>query len=434
MRKSIAVVGLQWGDEGKGKVVDLLAEQSTAVVRFQGGHNAGHTLVVHGEKTVLHLVPSGILRDGVVNVIGNGVVVSPTALQAEIEMLEARDIPVRSRLKISIECPLVLPCHVALDHARERKKGTTTIGTTGRGIGPAYEDKVARRAVRVSDVFDTQSCNDKVAEMYEYHNFVLAKYFGLSPVDIRATQEELAQFSDLVRPLACDTVELLSNLKGRLLFEGAQGSLLDVDFGSYPFVTSSNTVVGAAMTGSGASPFEVKDVIGVFKAYTTRVGTGPFPTELHDQQGEELAHRGQEFGSTTGRPRRCGWLDVKALKRVIQINGVTQLYLMKFDVLDTFKEIKVCIDYEDEQTFSSTSPRAPASVGSKRPTYECLPGWEVNTTSMRDFIELPENAQKYVERLQELLGVEIAGISVGASRDAMVKTHHRHSPNFLANT
>lgn len=408
------VVGLQWGDEGKGKIVDILAEESIAVVRFQGGHNAGHTLVVHGEKTVLHLIPSGILRDGVANVIGNGVVVSPSALRTEIEMLEQRDVPVRSRLRVSTECPLVLPCHVALDQARESTRGTTTIGTTLRGIGPAYEDKVARRAIRVGDVFCSQTCNDRVEELYDYHNFVLTKYFDARPVDSRETQELLARFADMVRPLSCDTVDLLSTLTGKILFEGAQGALLDIDFGTYPFVTSSNTVVGAAMTGSGASPFEIEEVIGVVKAYTTRVGAGPFPTEIHDHDGEVLAQRGQEFGSTTGRPRRCGWLDVKALKRVIQINGVTQLYLMKFDVLDTLDEVKVCVDYKNGKPTGADLPR---------PIFECLPGWQQDTTNVREFNEFPKNAQKYIERLHELLGVDIAGISVGAGRDAIVKIH-----------
>ena len=361
------------------------------------------------------------------NVIGNGVVVSPTALSTEIDMLESKGIPVRSRLKVSSECPLVLSCHVALDQAREQKAGDTKIGTTGRGIGPAYEDKVARRAVRVGDVFNTQFSNETVAELYEYHNFVLTKYFGVDPVDAKATQEELVKFAELVRPLACDTADLLNTLSGKILFEGAQGSLLDVDFGTYPFVTSSNTIAGAAMIGAGASPFEIDEVIGVVKAYTTRVGAGPFPTELHDVEGDALAQRGQEFGSTTGRPRRCGWLDVTALRRVIRINGVTQLYLMKFDVLDTFKEIKICVDYEDQTTTRSASMHTPTSVGSVQPVYECLPGWETDTTSARSYDELPSNAQRYVERLQELLGIEIAGISVGANRDATVKSHLRLS-------
>lgn len=428
VRRSVAVIGLQWGDEGKGKIVDLLSAESSAVVRFQGGHNAGHTLVVQGEKTVLHLVPSGILRAGVVNVIGNGVVVSPAALRSELEMLESKGIPARSRLKISTECPLVLSCHIALDHAREKKAGATKIGTTGRGIGPAYEDKVARRAVRVGDVFDTQSCNEKVAALYDYHNFVLNEYFGVDAEDLRATQEELAQFAEQVRPLACDAVELLSAMNGMVLLEGAQGSLLDVDFGTYPYVTSSNTVVGAAITGSGVSPFEIDEVIGVVKAYTTRVGAGPFLTELHDSDGDLLAQRGQEFGSTTGRPRRCGWLDVKALRRVIQISGVTRLYLMKFDVLDTLKEIKICVDYENDATTRSSSSINPFKFDSVNPVYECLPGWEEDTTSIRTYTALPSNAQRYIERLQELLGVEIEGVSVGASRDAMVKSHQRLSP------
>lgn len=428
MRKSIAVIGLQWGDEGKGKIVDLLSAESSAVVRFQGGHNAGHTLVVQGEKTVLHLVPSGILRDGVVNVIGNGVVVSPAALRSELEMLETKGIPARSRLKVSTECPLVLSCHVALDRAREKKAGNTKIGTTGRGIGPAYEDKVARRAIRVGSVFDSQFCNAKVAELYDYHNFVLTKFFGFDPVDLRETQEELAQFAELVRPLACDAVKLLSTVNGVVLLEGAQGSLLDVDFGTYPYVTSSNTVAGAAITGSGVSPFEIDEVIGVVKAYTTRVGAGPFPTELHDGDGDLLAQRGQEFGSTTGRPRRCGWLDVIALRRVIQINGVSRLYLMKFDVLDTFKEIKICVDYKNESAARSSNSPNPFYAGSIQPMYECLPGWEEDTTSIRTYTALPNNARRYIERLQELLGVEISGVSVGASRDAIVNSHPSLSP------
>lgn len=423
MRKSIAVIGLQWGDEGKGKIVDLLSPRAAAVVRFQGGHNAGHTLVVDGAKTILHLIPSGILREGVVNVIGNGVVVSPDALSSEIEMLESKGIPVRTRLKISMECPLVLSCHVALDLAREHRVGGTKIGTTGRGIGPAYEDKVARRAIRIGDVFDSQSCNEKVEQLYDYHNFVLTKYFGVNPVDVGLAQEQLVQFADLVQPLACDTVELLHHQSGEILFEGAQGSLLDVDFGTYPFVTSSNTIAGAAMTGSGVNLFEIDDVIGVVKAYTTRVGAGPFPSELKDQDGASLARRGQEFGSTTGRPRRCGWLDVKALRRTIQINGVTKIYLMKFDVLDTFKEIKICVDYEKDSNDESDFARNPTGTNFVKPVYECLPGWESDTTSARSNADLPTEALKYVERLRELLGVEIVGISVGASRDAMVNSH-----------
>ncbi|MYD46208.1 MAG: adenylosuccinate synthase [Gammaproteobacteria bacterium] len=420
MRKSIAVIGLQWGDEGKGKIVDLLSPRSTAVVRFQGGHNAGHTLVVDGVKTILHLIPSGILRDGVVNVIGNGVVVSPDALRSEIEMLESKGIPVRTRLKVSSECPLVLSCHVALDLAREQKAGETKIGTTGRGIGPAYEDKVARRAVRVGDVFDTRSFNEKVEQLFDYHNFVLTEYYGVNPVDVDAAQEALVQFADLVQPLACDTAELLRSHSGEILFEGAQGALLDVDFGTYPFVTSSNTIAGAAMTGTGISLFEIDEVVGVVKAYTTRVGAGPFPSELNNEEGELLAQRGQEFGSTTGRPRRCGWLDVKALRRAILINGVTKIYLMKFDVLDTFKEIKICVDYEGDSNIQSAFSSNPAGILSVKPVYESLPGWESDTTSVRSYSELPAKALRYVECLRELLGVEIAGISVGASRDAMV--------------
>ena len=423
LSKSIAVIGLQWGDEGKGKIVDLLSSSAAAVVRFQGGHNAGHTLVVDGEKTILHLIPSGILREGVVNVIGNGVVVSPDALRSEIEMLEGKGIPARSRLKVSTECPLVLSCHVALDLAREQKAGEAKIGTTGRGIGPAYEDKVARRAIRIGDIFDNRSCDAKVEQLYDYHNFVLTKYFGVSSVDVDKTQEELAQFAESIQPLACDTVELLRSKSGEILFEGAQGSLLDVDFGTYPFVTSSNTVSGAAITGSGANIFEIDEVIGVVKAYTTRVGAGPFPTELNDDFGELLAHRGQEFGSTTGRPRRCGWLDAKALQRAIQINGVTKIYLMKFDVLDKFKEIKICVDYEGDSNIQSTFSCNPAGILAVKPVYERLPGWESDTTSARSYSDLPTEAQQYIECLRDLLGVEIAGISVGASRDAMVKSH-----------
>lgn len=424
MAQSIVVVGVQWGDEGKGKVVDLLSRDALAVVRFQGGHNAGHTLVVDGVKTVLHLIPSGILRKDCLSIIGHGVVVSPDALMDECSILESSGVPVTDRLRMSMECPLVLPCHVALDSAREDSQGSSKIGTTRRGIGPALEDKVARRSIRVSDVFDCERCEHKIDEVYDYHNFVLVNYYNSPTVDTQETKDKLAQFSEFVKPMACDTVSLLHELKredGSIIFEGAQGAMLDVDLGTYPYVTSSNTVAGGVTTGTGLGPNSIDCVMGVVKAYTTRVGEGPFPTELYDVDGERLARSGNEFGSTTGRPRRCGWLDIVALKHAIRINGVSRLFLTKFDVLDGFDTVKVCVDYD----LSHCNQPIDKSHGSEyfaqaRPVYEDILGWSGKSSDARTFNQLPSNAQAYVHRLEELLETPISGISTGAERQAII--------------
>ncbi|MEJ2133263.1 MAG: adenylosuccinate synthase, partial [Gammaproteobacteria bacterium] len=342
-------LGTQWGDEGKGKIVDLLTEGVAAVVRFQGGHNAGHTLVIGEEKTVLHLVPSGILREGVLCLIGNGVVLSPKALLDELSYLEERGVPVRERLKISPACQLILPYHVELDLAREEARGNAAIGTTGRGIGPAYEDKVARRGLRIEDLFHQQEFAARLAEVMDYQNFVLTQYYKKKPVDFQATLDEALEASEQIKPLMADVVEILHDLRkaGRdLLFEGAQGSLLDVDLGTYPFVTSSNTTAGGTAVGSGFGPMYLDYILGLTKAYATRVGSGPFPTELFDDVGKRLAERGKEFGSTTGRPRRCGWFDAVALRQAIRVNSISGLCLTKLDVLDGLEHIRICVGYE----------------------------------------------------------------------------------------
>ena len=424
MARTIVVVGAQWGDEGKGKVVDLLAQNALAVVRFQGGHNAGHTLVVNGKKTVLHLIPSGILRENTLSVIGHGVVVSPEALMSECHVLEESHISVAERLRISMECPLVLSCHVALDAAREQCHGAGKIGTTLRGIGPAYEDKVARRSVRLADVFDVSRCEQKIDELYDYHNFLLTRYYDAQATDPEQAKEQLADFADFVQPVACDTVELLHQLKekdGTIICEGAQGAMLDVDMGSYPYVTSSNTVAGGVTTGTGLGPDCIDRVVGVVKAYTTRVGEGPFPTELNDDQGEALARSGDEFGSTTGRPRRCGWLDAVALKHAIRINGISKMFLTKFDVLDEFDAVKVCVDYDESHCNRALVRSHDADYLSQvRPVYEEFSGWNTSTRQARSLDELPENALKYVNSLEKILNIPIAGISTGAERKSIV--------------
>ena len=424
MARTIVVVGAQWGDEGKGKVVDLLAQNALAVVRFQGGHNAGHTLVVNGKKTVLHLIPSGILRENTLSVIGHGVVVSPEALMSECHVLEESHISVADRLRISMECPLVLSCHVALDAAREKCQGAGKIGTTLRGIGPAYEDKVARRSVRLADVFDVSRCEQKIDELYDYHNFVLTRYYDAQAADPEQAKEQLADFADFVQLIACDTVELLHQLKekdGTIICEGAQGAMLDVDMGSYPYVTSSNTVAGGVTTGTGLGPDCIDRVVGVVKAYTTRVGEGPFPTELNDDQGEALARSGDEFGATTGRPRRCGWLDAVALKHAIRINGISKMFLTKFDVLDEFDAVKVCVDYDESHCNRALVRSHDADYLSQvRPVYEEFSGWNTSTRQARSLDELPENALKYVNSLEKILDIPIAGISTGAERKSIV--------------
>ncbi len=422
--RSIVVVGAQWGDEGKGKIVDLLADQAAAVIRCQGGHNAGHTLVINGRKTVLHLIPSGILHPGVLCVIGNGVVLDPGALVGELAVLESQGAQqVRDRLRISPACQLILPHHVKLDQAREAARGQDKIGTTGRGIGPAYEDKAARRGLRVGDLFYWQDFAAKLHEVMDYHNFVLRNYHQASPLDFQQTLNQCAELSEHIRPLVADTVALLHELReaGRnLLFEGAQGTLLDVDLGTYPFVTSSNTTASAAAAGSGFGPAYLDYVLGVTKAYTTRIGSGPFPTELEGPVAEHMSRRGGEFGATTGRPRRCGWLDAEALKQAVRINSIGGLCLTKLDVLDGLSTICVCVGYD-----APAEARGSASFGSEyyselKPRLEELPGWKGSTAGARTLSELPPNAQRYVRLIEELVGVPINMVSIGPDRNETI--------------
>lgn len=408
MGRNVVVIGTHWGDEGKGKVVDLLTEDVQAVVRFQGGHNAGHTLVVGGHKTVLHLIPSGILRDHVECLIGNGVVLSVPALMKEIGELEDAGISVRERLKISPGCPLILPYHVALDLMRENVRGNQKIGTTGRGIGPAYEDKVARRGLRVADLFNPDRFRAQLEEVMDYHNFVLTKYFNTEAVSLEATLDESLAYAETLAPMVDDVVMRLAGMRSsgsNILFEGAQGSLLDIDQGTYPFVTSSNTTAGAIGSGAGVGPRDLDYILGITKAYTTRVGSGPFPTELFDHVGSRLAEVGKEFGATTGRPRRCGWFDAHALKRVIKINSISGLCITKLDVLDGLEEVSICVDYENPMSDEPT------------PVYETLPGWKESTVGKRAMEDLPANARAYLDRLGEACDVAIDIVSTGPDRE-----------------
>jgi adenylosuccinate synthase len=417
MGKNIVVLGTQWGDEGKGKIVDLLTDQASAVVRYQGGHNAGHTLVIEGEKTVLHLIPSGILRDGVVCYIGNGVVVSPEALFKEVDLLESRGVDVCERLRISYNSPLILPSHIALDQARERKRGAGKIGTTGRGIGPAYEDQVARRCIRAGDLRFPDRLLNKLQSLLEYHNFMLTEYYDQEPVDVNSLYENCLLMSERVNPLLCDVTKELHDRREQgenILFEGAQGSLLDVDLGTYPYVTSSNTTAGGTATGTGFGPLYLDYVLGITKAYTTRVGEGPFPTELFDDIGEHLGTKGHEFGATTGRERRCGWLDIVALKRSVHINSISGICLTKLDVLDELKEIKIAVDYEKGHSASSLNDAEHCSE--IKPVYEVLPGWQTSTAGVQSINDLPANALAYVKRIEELLSVPVDIVSTGPDR------------------
>ncbi len=419
MGKSVVVIGTQWGDEGKGKVVDLLTQEVAAVVRFQGGHNAGHTLVVDGEKTVLHLLPSGILRPDVQCLIGNGVVLEPNALLDEIRKLEQRNVPVRDRLKVSPACPLILPYHVALDKAREAELGSQKIGTTGRGIGPAYEDKAARRGVRLGDLFYWQRFASKLAEIMEYQNFLLEKYYKVQPVDFQQTLDEARAVAEELRPMVADIVPILHGLREagkNILFEGAQGAMLDIDLGTYPFVTSSNTTAGGTAIGSGFGPRYIDYVLGITKAYATRVGSGPFPTELFDDTGRRLAERGAEFGATTGRPRRCGWFDAVALKQAVQINSVSGLCLTKLDVLDGLEEIKICTGYKDGNGVSCAPRFGSEYYSSVQPAYETMPGWSDSTAGVQRFEDLPVNARAYLKHIEEVVGAPIDIISTGPER------------------
>lgn len=419
MARSIVVLGTQWGDEGKGKIVDLLTEQASHVVRFQGGHNAGHTLVIDGETTVLHLIPSGILHEGVVCMIGNGVVLAADALLKEMDELLARGIPVDQRLRISAACPLIMPYHVALDQAREKAAGGDAIGTTGRGIGPAYEDKAARRSIRVHDLFDLDQCRKKLETILKFHNFVLTEYFSVPALDIDDIMQELEQVTARLKPLIADVPGVIhEQLAGgsKVLFEGAQGSLLDVDHGTYPFVTSSNTVAGAACSGSGCGVDSVDYVLGITKAYTTRVGAGPFPTELFDEVGETLGKQGHEFGATTGRPRRCGWFDAVATRRVALLNGVTGLCLTKLDVMDGLEEVKICVGYKLDGQSLEVPPIGAADIARVEPVYESMPGWSEKTAGATNIEDLPGAARAYVKRLEELVKTPVHIISTGPER------------------
>lgn len=427
MGKNVVVIGTQWGDEGKGKIVDLLTDQAGAVVRFQGGHNAGHTLVIGNEKTVLHLIPSGILRDKVHCIIGNGVVLSPTALLEEIQMLESKNVPVRERLRVSDACALLLPHHIALDQARERARGNAKIGTTGRGIGPAYEDKVARRGLRVGDLCNRQHFADKLQSVLDYHNFALTHYFKAEPVDFQKTLDEVLAIADILLPMTMDVVDFLAQLREdqqNILFEGAQGTLLDIDQGTYPFVTSSNTTAGGAATGSGVGPCDLDYILGIAKAYCTRVGSGPFPTELFDDIGEHLSTKGFEFGATTGRARRCGWFDAVALKRSRIINSLTGLCVTKLDVLDGLKTLKICVAYNHQGKELNYLPSDVEILDQCQPVYIEMPGWQESTVGVKVYEQLPANARNYLEKLAELVGVPVDIISTGAERNQTIIQRH----------
>lgn len=420
MGKNVVVLGTQWGDEGKGKIVDLLTERAKYVVRYQGGHNAGHTLVVNGEKTVLHLIPSGILRENVISIIANGVVLAPDALMKEMKELEDRGVPVRERLRLSEACPLILPYHIALDNAREKARGSKAIGTTGRGIGPAYEDKVARRGLRVGDLFDKATFAEKLKEIVEYHNFQLVHYYKAPAVDYQKTLDDIMAVADILTGMVIDVSDLLykANQKNELvMFEGAQGTLLDIDHGTYPYVTSSNTTAGGVATGSGLGPRYVNYVLGIIKAYSTRVGAGPFPTELFDEVGEFLREKGQEFGATTGRKRRTGWLDIVAINRAVQINSLSGFCMTKLDVLDGLEEVKICVGYRrPDGKVLETTPLAADEWDGLEPVYESMPGWKETTFGVKQRELLPQAALNYIERVEELTGIPVDIISTGPDR------------------
>ncbi|WP_251976865.1 adenylosuccinate synthase [Salinicola avicenniae] len=423
MGKNVVVLGTQWGDEGKGKVVDLLTESAAAVVRFQGGHNAGHTLVIDGQKTVLHLIPSGVLREDKTCVIGNGVVLSPEALIDEIQTLEAKGVPVRERLRLSPACPLILPYHVRLDQAREKARGVAKIGTTGRGIGPAYEDKVARRGLRLGDMLHRERFASKLGEVLDYHNFVLTRYHGETAVDFQEVLDQAMAFAEELRPMVCDTVSLVHDIRkadDNILFEGAQGSLLDIDHGTYPYVTSSNTTAGGTATGSGVGPLYLDYVLGITKAYTTRVGSGPFPTELFDEFGRHLAEKGHEFGATTGRARRCGWFDAVALRHAVQINSVSGICLTKLDVLDGLENIRVCVGYRSKDGETIDNPVDSEGYEVIEPVYHDLPGWSESTIGIRSADALPANARAYIAFLEKEVGTPIDIISTGPDRNETI--------------
>ena len=436
MGKNIVILGTQWGDEGKGKVVDLLTEKVAAVVRYQGGHNAGHTLIIKGEKTILRLIPSGILRKDVKCLIGNGVVLSPTALLEEMQELIDRGIPVNERLRISPACTLLLPYHVAIDQAREQARGKDAIGTTGRGIGPAYEDKVARRGLRVSDLLHPDELSPKLKALADYHNFQLENFYKVDPIPFETVLTELQQQAQKIHNLIKDITPIIEKAyrKGEnVLFEGAQGALLDVDLGTFPFVTSSNTTAGAAATGTGFGPRYIDEVLGVTKAYVTRVGAGPFPTEDEADVGKQMAERGKEFGSVTGRPRRCGWFDAVIMRRSIQCNSVSGLVLTKLDVLDKLDTIKICTAYRYRGEALTVAPMDQSVLQQCTPIYEEMPGWKSSTFGITDFTKLPQAARDYIARIEELLQVPVDIISTGAERNETIVINDPF-PNSLSKT
>jgi adenylosuccinate synthase len=427
MGKNVVILGSQWGDEGKGKIVDLLTDKASLVARFQGGHNAGHTLVIDGKKTALHLIPSGILRDHVTCVIGNGVVLAPDALFKEINMLEERGVEVRDRLKVSGSCPLILPYHIAIDQAREQSLGNSKIGTTGRGIGPAYEDKVARRALRLSDMANMDRFAEKLKTVIEYHNFALTQYYKVEPVDFEQTLALTKTWAEALLPMMADVTDILHTAREageNILFEGAQGSLLDIDHGTYPYVTSSNTTAGGTATGSGFGPMYLDYVLGITKAYTTRVGSGPFPTELHCDIGNYLGEKGHEFGTTTGRERRCGWFDAVALRRAVRINSITGICLTKLDVLDGLEEVKICVGYKKADGSSFDNPIHADDFEGLSPVYETLPGWSDVTVGAQSLESLPDSARAYISRIEELIGAPVDVVSTGPDRVETIVLRH----------
>ena len=427
MGKNVVVIGTQWGDEGKGKIVDLLTDKADAVVRFQGGHNAGHTLVIKGKKTVLHLIPSGILRDEVRCLIGNGVVLSPSALLEELDMLSEGGVDARSRIGISESCPVILPYHIALDQAREAARGKKAIGTTGRGIGPCYEDKVSRRGIRLGEMLDAGHFKERLREVMDYHNFSLEHLFKFDTVDYAQVLDEALAQAEQIRPLIEDVPGTLHKLRrqGRsVMFEGAQGALLDIDHGTYPYVTSSNTTAGGAASGSGVGPRDIDYVLGIVKAYTTRVGAGPFPTELFDDDGDHLGEKGHEFGATTGRKRRCGWLDTVALRRSLQINSVTGMCITKLDVLDGMDTVRICVAYKLDGREVDTPPVGADRFEQCEPVFIEMPGWKESTVGARSRDSLPEAARAYLRKVEELCETPIDIISTGPDREETIVLRH----------
>ena len=426
MSRNVVILGTQWGDEGKGKIVDLLTEQADAVVRFQGGHNAGHTLVIGGEKTVLHLIPSGVLRAGVQCLIGNGVVLSPEALLKEIDALENNGVPVQDRLKISAACPLILPYHVALDQAREVRRGENKIGTTGRGIGPCYEDKAARRALRLGDLRDPARFGAALEEVLDYHNHLLTHYYDVDQLEFSAVLDEALSHAERLLPMMADVTSLLHEYRStqaRLLFEGAQGSLLDIDHGTYPFVTSSNTVSAQAAVGSGQGPGAIDYVLGICKAYTTRVGEGPFPTEQENDIGRLLGERGHEFGTVTGRARRCGWFDAVMVRQAVKVNGIDGIALTKLDVLDGIEELKVCVGYKIDGEEVDHLPASTVLQSCVEPVYKTVEGWSDSTQGARTWQDLPASAVKYVRYIEELIEAPVSLLSTSPERNDTVLVH-----------